>query len=158
MELPSIDNIAARSKRKKRDLDAVLHAFETLVCSADDDTILGQVGKLPREARDCWLVAKYGVERVVQAQRVLQAVPDTLTSAQRREVIEEWGGEDMKEIIAIMQSEGFRHLLCTCCIEDKTCPHACTLVLTPPTNCCYECGKKLVSNHKTKVSVSTSDL
>ena len=49
-----------------------------------------------------------------------------------------------------MQMEGFEHLLCT---QTSRFLGSQTLVLTPPTRCYYECGKKLVSNHRTQVYI-----
>ena len=96
--------------------------------------------KVPKEARECWLVAKFGLERIVAARKMIMALPESLTDAQRKEVISD--SEDLVDALTC----GFDHLL----IEEQELPPAPILAL--PTRSCYECGRLLVSNHKTRVS------
>ena len=66
MKLPSIDAIAGRAKHRKSDWEALLNAYETLA-SIDVVTSPNQLVIAPREAKDCWLVAKYGLEAITEA-------------------------------------------------------------------------------------------
>ena len=86
MELPSLYHVADRAKHRKRDREAVRHAYEALVSTDFSATVLVQLANLPREALDCWLVARIGVQQVLEAQRLLKTIPHTLTDAQRVEL------------------------------------------------------------------------
>jgi hypothetical protein len=130
MALPIITDIAAVAKRRRKERCADESCYESLV-----DVDVSYLPKVPKVARQCWLVAK---ERIVAARKMIMAVPESLTHSQRKEVLNDAEG-------ALMT--GFNHLL----TEEQASPQAPTLA--PPTRSCYECRRQLVSNHKTRVSL-----
>ena len=43
--------------------------------------------KVPKPAMECWLVAKYGLEKIMAATKLVKALPESLTDAQRKEIV-----------------------------------------------------------------------
>ena len=43
--------------------------------------------KVPKKVRECWLVARFGLERIMEVRNIIRAIPETLTEAQRKEVL-----------------------------------------------------------------------
>ena len=58
MALPDITDIAALSKRKRRERDVLTSCCDTLVGIDAIDS-----AKVPKPARECWLVAEFGLEK-----------------------------------------------------------------------------------------------
>ena len=86
-------------------------------------------------------MAKFGLEKIVATREMLIAVPESLTDAQQKEVLSD------SHDAACALIAGFDYLL-----TDTIPPPS--PILAPPTRICYECGRLLVSNHKTRVSRS----
>ena len=114
MELPSLESIAHKAKRAKKERESAFSCYEGLVAV---ESTPQQLEKLPKEARECWLVAKFGIQCVVEAQTLLQAIPKALTDSQRKEVLHDFAAsatasECVSEVAAIMcTGAGFEHLL-----------------------------------------------
>ena len=137
MALPDITDIAALSKRKRRGRDVLTSCCDTLVGIDAIDS-----AKVPKPARECWLVAKFGLEKIMAATKLVKAVPESLTDSQRKEIL-----SDSEDVVSALMT-GFDYLL-----TEEQAPTLAP-ILAPPTRTCYECGRLLVSNHKTRVSLS----
>ena len=133
MALPNIAEIAAASKRRRRERDLLATCYDNLVSVGEVDYT-----KTPLAPRECWLVAKFGLDKILAAREMVMYIPENLTDAQRKEAF-----SDAYDAACTLET-GFNHLL------TKTPPFP--LILAPPTRDCYECGRLLVSNHSTKVS------
>lgn len=134
MALPNITDIATVDKRKRKERDLLTSCFERLVSVDAID-----LAKVPKEARECWLVAKFGLEKIMAARKVVMAIPESLTDAQRKEIL-----SDSQDAVGALMTV-CDHLL----TKEQAPPPA--PILAPPTRSCYECGRLLVSNHKTQV-------
>lgn len=67
MALPSITDIAALSKRKRKERDVLTSCFETLIGIDPIDS-----AKVPKPAMECWLVAKFGLEQIMAATKLIK--------------------------------------------------------------------------------------
>ena len=121
MALPNLTDIAAVSKRRRKERDVLTSCYESLLGVDAVD-----FAKVPIEARECWLVAKFGLERIMAARKMIMAVPESLTDAQRKEVV-----SDSEDLVDALMS-GFDHLL-----TEEQVPSPAP-ILAPPTRTCYE--------------------
>ena len=101
MALPDIADIAAASKRKRREMDVLTSCYESLVSIDEFD-----LAKVPKEAKECWLLAKFGLDKMVATREMVIAVPESLTDAQREEVL-----SDSHDAACALIAAGFDHLL-----------------------------------------------
>ena len=133
MALPDIADIAAASKRKKRERDLLTSSYNSLLSVTDiefTDT------KTPQAVKECWLVSKFWLQKIIEAREDVIRIPKNITEAQKKEMLCN---------VAYTLASAFDYLL----TETRSSPP----ILTPPTRVCHECGKSLVSNHKTKVNL-----
>ena len=138
MALPDIADIAAASKRKRRERDLLASSYDNLLSVTEIDFT-----KTPQAVKECWLVAKFGLQKIIEARENAIRIPENITEAQKKEML-----CDSDDISYTLVS-AFDYLLAA---ETPPSPP----ILTPPTRVCHECGKPLVSNHKTKVNISSA--
>ena len=131
MALSNLSDIAAACKRKRKERDVLISSYESIVS-------IDEAKKVPKEVKEVWLVAKFGLERIMAARNLINAVPESLTDAQQKEVL-----SDSYDAACALMAD-FHDLLTD--IAPPSAP-----ILAPPTRSCYECGRLLVSNHKTRV-------
>ena len=55
------------------------------------DTLMGidaiDSAKVPKPAMECWLVAKFSVDKIMATTKLVKALPESLTDAQRKEIV-----------------------------------------------------------------------
>ena len=61
--------------------------------------------KVPKPARECWLVAKFVLEKIMAATKLVKAVPESLTDSQRKEIL-----SDSEDVVSALMT-GFDYLL-----------------------------------------------
>lgn len=81
MALPNITDIAALSKRKRKERDVLMSCYDTLVGIDATDS-----AKVPKATRECWLVAKFGLEKNMAATKLVEAVPEALQMHKERKL------------------------------------------------------------------------
>ena len=133
MALPDIADIAAASKRKRRERDLLASSYDNLLGVTEIDFT-----KTPQAVKECWLVAK----KIIEARENAIRIPENIAEAQNKEMLCD------SDDVAYALVSAFDYLL----TETPPSPP----ILTPPTRVCHECGKPLVSNHKTKVNISSA--
>lgn len=110
--LPSIADIAHRSKKRKREREALMSSYSHLI-DVDFDSISEDT---PTEAKESCFIAKYGLALVLRCKEMLKNLPDSLTDNQLRQVVTEMTppNEKLKEV-AFLLLDKFRciHLLAT---------------------------------------------
>ena len=136
MALPDIADIAAASKRKKRERDLLTSSYDNLLRVTDIDFT---DTKTPQAVKECWLVSKFGLQKIIEAREDVIRIPKNITEAQKKEML--CNTQD----VAYTLASAFDYIL----TETPPSPP----ILTPPTRVCHECGKSLVSNHKMKVNL-----
>ena len=80
MALSNLSDIAAACKRKRKERDVLISSYESIVS-------IDEAKKVPKEVKEVWLVAKFGLERIMAARNLINAVPESLTDAQQKEVL-----------------------------------------------------------------------
>ena len=153
MSLPAINEIAQKCKRRKSEIASITSSLESV--SSADLFAVENLEKVPRVVKEFWLVARYGFECVNVLCSLPPSIPESVTDAQRRELVVDLCGsslplpkakEELNKLIGFILTE-CDHLLQ--CQPMQTYPP----ILAPPTSRCYDCGRRLVSNHKADVSV-----
>lgn len=138
--MPDIDVLRAENKQ----LSSLKNAYE---CFKSIDLIsIQNIGNL--------LVAKYGLEKIVKICHCWKALPNTLTILQSLRYISKDSNipeVEVKELVSFIQSS------CPSLLEKLTMQNNNPVVLAPPTSTCFQCGKKLVSNHTCKVKYYTEE-
>lgn len=131
--LPSFDDMLAASKRRKTSALGFRQAIETLT-HVDVTDLKSE--DFSESSILSWLYAKYDTAAVDK----LRALRGIHTDIQLTELFNlDIKREDALEIFSLLKPRS----------EHYDVP----LVLSPPTNCCYDCGNNLVSNHSSRVKV-----
>ena len=132
---PPLDTLLA-SKLKKRERDLLTSSYDNLLSVTDIDFT---DTKTPQAVKECWLVSKFGLQKIIEAREDVIRIPKNITEAQKIEML--CNTQD----VAYTLASAFDY------IPTETPPSP--PILTPPTRVGHECGKSLVSNHKTKVNI-----
>ncbi len=142
MVLPDLAELARDVNRSKRNGHSLIASFIT-IASIDASFLKNSTAdSIPDKAKECWLVAKYGLESVINARMLFQSISDACrTESQYRRLIDT---EDNIVEIANIMPENFSYTLS---FKHRNY----SILLTPPTKVCLECNLPLVSNHETKV-------
>ena len=148
MALADIADVAERAKKRKREREALMNSYANLSCIDLHSISTDTLEKIPIEAKESCFIAKYGVALVSRARQLLKNLPNSLTDNQLRQIVAEITAPNEKlQEVAFLLLDKFRYLLHS---EDTEAPPP-PIVLAPPTSSCYECGRQLVSNHRTNV-------
>ena len=122
MALPDIADIAAASKRKKRERDFLTSSYDNLLSVTDIDFT---DTKTPQAVKECWLVSKFGLQKIIEAREYVILIPKNVTEAQKKEML--CNTQDVAYALAC----AFDYIL----TETPPSPP----ILTPPTRVCHEC-------------------
>ena len=76
MALPDIADIAAASKRKKRERDLLTSSYNSLPSVTDIDFT---DTKTPQAVKECWLVSKFGLQKIIEAREDVIRIPKNIT-------------------------------------------------------------------------------
>ena len=143
--LPSISDLATAAKRQKGELSALTSAYE--LATGYNIGILAEK-KLSLEQKEWLLFSKFGISSVNKVCRAVRAIPAVLTTNQKTSLLVQLTGPAVKSDTAKQIAD---------CIQCY-CPHLIDddiksdrLLLAPPTEICYDCDRKLVSQHETQV-------
>lgn len=147
MALPDLTEIARGAKRRKRHLESLLSSFE--IISDIDAAFLSKTdidSVVPKRAKECWLVGRYGLETVLEARQLIQSIEGKCVTACQYKHLLSSADPIVAEVANILQ-ENFTSISSRLCSKDQR--HQ--IILTPPSKSCLACGRLLVSNHETKV-------
>ena len=81
MALPDIADIAAASKRKRNLLTS---SYDNLLSVADIDFT---DTKIPQAVKECWLVSKFGLQKIIEAREDVIRFPKNIIEAQKKEML-----------------------------------------------------------------------
>ena len=84
MALPDIADIAAASERKKRERDLLTRSYDNLLSVTD---IEFTDKKTPQAVKECWLVSKFGLQKIIEAREDVIRIPKNVTEAQKKEML-----------------------------------------------------------------------
>ena len=79
MALPDIADIAAASKRKTRERDLLASSYDYLLRVTEIDFT-----KNPQAVKECWLVAKFGLQKIIEARENAIRILEIITEAQKK--------------------------------------------------------------------------
>ena len=82
MALPEIADIAAASKRKRRERDLLASSCDNLLSVTEIDFT-----KTPQAVKECWLAAKFGLHKIIEARENAISFPENITEAQKKEML-----------------------------------------------------------------------
>ena len=82
MALPDIADIAAASKWKRRERDLLASSYDNLLSVTEIDFT-----KTPQAVKEYWLVAKFGLQKIIEARENAIRIPENITEAQKKEML-----------------------------------------------------------------------
>lgn len=123
-------------------------------CFQSVDLISTPTNSLNEEVSLFWLVAKHGLETILNICYSWKSLPKTLTTMQSFRYISEKCNlpeVKVKELVPFIQ------LSCPSLLDKLPIQKCDPIVLAPPTSTCFQCGKNFVSNHSYKVRFYTEE-
>lgn len=143
--LPSISDLANAAKRQKGELSVLRSAYESV--TGYDIGILAEEKFSPQQ-KEWLLLSKFGVSSVNKVCRAVRAIPAVLTASQKTSLLVQLTGPGVKSDTAKQIADCIQ-CYCPHLIDDDI--ESDRLLLAPPTEICYDCSRKLVSQHETQV-------
>ena len=142
--MPDLDELECKRKQTKGAMKGVEAAVKQL---KEIDLMSTMSNVLSEEYSLVWLMSLYGLRLVFMVVSCFNALPKALTENQMLHYVSRYCDHPVKEVKALLS---FVQASCPSLLEMLR-PDDLPVVLAPPVGACINCGRRLVSNHCTKV-------
>lgn len=143
--MPDLDELECKRKQTKSAMKGVEAAVKQL---KDINLMNIMSNSLSEECSLLWLISLYGLPLIFRVLSCFNALPKALTENQMLHYLSRYCGCPVEETKALLS---FVQTSCPSLLEMLRPQDDLPVVLAPPVGECIVCGRRLVSNHCTKV-------